>query len=542
MQISRIGPFVLEEPLDGLTYSNVLRGVHLEQKVSMAVKLLKRGIGNRPMGGNTFPDDVKQLTRLEHPGIVQCYGGAVQQGQPYLVLELVDGESLRSTLDRRGKLPWDAAVDLADEICVALQYAHAQGMVHQRLTPARVLITKEGNVKLTGFDCSWADRDEVLGLRPPMKVAHYLSPEQFRGKQSATLPTSDLFSLGVILYECLAGEVPWQARSPSELVQLRRASAAPHVSSQALDCPIWLDRFVSRLLATKRADRLQNAEQAHRAIVDAKRKVASGTGTSQQVWSGQQGVLAVDNDRSEVRNIQRAHRTKRRDESPFYERAWFLAFCLVALVGAGIWFMLPPGEDQLFEKALPLMQSERPTDWQRAKLLYLDSLRERFPDTKYAPQLKDFDERYAMHRAEMRMKKNQRLGQPAESEAERRYGEAWRFEQFGDRLTAWRKYEALVNLFAKDQDVDVQAYVRLARRQVERFKADDRPEQDLATYVQQHLERAQSKWEAGNLLEARRIVHSIVSLYDGNRELQPLVERARELLKQLDLAAGDIAE
>ena len=144
MQITRIGPFALEEPLDDSGNSNVVRGVHVELKISMAVKLLPRNIVTRPMRGNTFSDDVKKLQRLEHPGIVRYHGGAVQDGQPYLVLQLVDGESLRQQLNRRGKLPWELTVEIADSICQALQHAHKGGYMHQRLTPTRVLLPSDG--------------------------------------------------------------------------------------------------------------------------------------------------------------------------------------------------------------------------------------------------------------------------------------------------------------------------------------------------------------------------------------------------------------
>jgi serine/threonine protein kinase len=116
MQLSRIGPIALEEPLGGTADSNVLRGVHLERNKGMAVKLLPRHMINRPMGGDYFAADVKTLQKLVHPGIARVYGGAVDNGQPYLAMELVEGESLRCLLDRRGRLPWETTVDIAESI------------------------------------------------------------------------------------------------------------------------------------------------------------------------------------------------------------------------------------------------------------------------------------------------------------------------------------------------------------------------------------------------------------------------------------------
>jgi len=533
MQLTRIGPFAIEEPLDGLTDGNVLRGIHVERKMSMAIKLLPASVVNQLMGSSTFSEDVKSLQQLLHPGIMRYYGGAVEQGRPYLALELIQGESLRERLDRRGRLPWEMAVDIIDAACEALQHAHSNGFVHQRLTPTRILLPEDGGVKLIGFDCVWADRDEVVGLRSPMNVAHYLAPEEFRGKQSASLPQCDLFSLGVILFECLAGELPWVANTPSELVEARRSAPAPRASTKVLDCPVWLDVLISRLLEVKRSDRLESAEETHRALVDAKQKVASGMGAAQHAWSGRQGTLTVDKDRREVRRIRRSQ-TRKRDDSPFYERAWFLAICLASVVCFGIWVMWPLSEEALFANATPLMKSDSLTDWKRAEDLYLSPLRERFPDTKYASEIQAFEDRYAMHLAESRAMFNERHSRSPKSEAERLYSEAWRFEQLGDRLTAWQKYDALVNLFSESESADDLAYVRLAQRQINHIKSDQGDAESQADFVQKQLARADSLVAAGNLIQARRLLDSIVSLYDGNQELKPLVDRAQEQMRQLD--------
>jgi hypothetical protein len=400
------------------------------------------------------------------------------------------------------------------------------------------MLPRKGGVKLIGFDCLWTDHDEVLGLRSPMEVAHYLAPEQFRGKHSASLPTSDLFSLGVILYESLTGELPWSADSPASLVRVRRAGPAPRVSSRVLDCPVWLDLLVSCLLAVDRRKRFTTAGETHRALAEAQRKVAVGMGAAQQAWSGQRGALTLDTDRSEVRHLRRQqlHDQQRRKpvEGAFYERAWFLAICLVALVGVGIWALLPPGEEALFAKARPLMESDDPGDWRRAKQQYLDSFMERFPDSRHAESIAQFEQRFAMHRAETRFKNNQRLGRSVRSEAERSFAEANRYERFGDRLTAWQKYEALVLLFMPSEDPMDRAFVDLARRQIGRIEAAKGAQEGQSRFVEEKLAQAQSLYETGNLLEARRLLHGIVSLYDGNRELKPLVEQARELMRQLD--------
>ena len=534
MQLSRIGPIALEEPLGGSADSNVLRGVHLERNMAMAVKLLPRHLVNRAMGGDTFTDDVKTLQKLVHPHIARTYGGAMDNGQPYLAMELVHGESLRGVLDRRGRLPWETTVDVALAICEALDFAHRQGVVHQRLTPGRIMLAERGDVKVIGFDCKLADHDDVLGLRSPMSVAHYLAPEEFRGKQSAALPTCDLFSLGVILYECLTGRLPWVAATPAELVQAMRDQPAPRASSAVLDCPVWLDVLVAKLLEVKRSDRLQSADETRRAIGDAQRKVAQGMGAVQHAWSGKQGALATGADRQELTALRRKQVTRVRDESPFYERVWFLAACLAAVVGVGAWVLWPKSEDAIYAAAQPLMESDDPVQWQRAKDQYLDDLVASFPDTKYADKIAEFEERYAMHRAVGRVKNLERFGRTPKSEAERLYAEAWRKERFGDLTLAWALYDQVLENIPKDADVDVRAYGNLAREGIARLKGEADRRRESHEVIQEKLAEAQELLDRGQTLQARDILDDVVSEYDGHEDVAELVEQARQQLKQLD--------
>ncbi|MEM9660649.1 MAG: serine/threonine-protein kinase, partial [Planctomycetota bacterium] len=331
---------------------------------------------------------------------------------PYLVMELLEGESLRDRIDRLGRLTWEATVELADKICLALHAAHQAGVVHRRLTPARVMIVAANQVKLVGFDCAWSDRDEVTGLRSPMEVAHYLSPEAFRGRKSASFPTCDMFSLGVLLFECLTGAAPWPSESPTELIRARRAGPAPRASTKSLDCPVWLDVLVARLLETDRRRRLTSADATHRAIVDAERKASSGFGAAKHALSGREGVLTIRGDRSELKRLRKRSEPTTADDSPFYERAWFLAICLVLLLAVGAWTLWPASEDALFAKAQPLMRSDKPVDWRRAQDQYVSELLDRFPDTKYATEIEQFQQRLAVHRMRERIKNIERFGRP----------------------------------------------------------------------------------------------------------------------------------
>jgi serine/threonine-protein kinase len=440
-------------------------------------------------------------------------------------MELVDGESLRSLLDRRGRLSWEATADIGEKVCEALEFAHQAGVVHQRLTPSRIMLAPNGEVKVLGFDCRLGDNDEVLGLHSPMAVAPYLAPEAFRGKQSAAQPTSDMFSRGVIMYECLTGELPWQASTPAEVVQARREREAPRVSANVLECPVWLDVLVAKLVETKRGIRLATADATRRAIFEAKRKVTEGMGAAKQAWSGRQGTLTVDTDRREIAELRKSQATRERDDSPFYERAWFLGLCLAGVIGLIAWRMWPKSEDALFAAAKPLMESESSVDWKEAKNRYLDELMSRFPNTKYGDEIAEFEDRVALNHAIEEVKNIDRFGRTPESDAQRLYAEGWKAERFDDPVTARQRYEAVLGKADQD-DTDQRAYATLARQGIDRIKAAEAAQSKLALATQLAKD--------GKSAQARKLLNDILSLYGADKNLSGVVEQARGQLAELD--------
>jgi len=184
------------------------------------------------------------------------------------------------------------------------------------------------------------------------------------------------------------------------------------------------------------------------------------------------------------------------------------------------------------------MESDEPGQWKNAEDWYLSSFRKRFPDSEYAEQIAQFDRRVAIHRAETRWKNNQRLLRPPQSEAERQFGEAWNYEEFGDRLSAWKKYEALVNLFDGSEKEYDQAFVELARRQIDRIKTEQDPAESQSEFLEHQLARARGLVEKNELFGARKILDGIIELYGNNLEVQPLVDQARDEKRRLDLSGN----
>jgi hypothetical protein len=195
--------------------------------------------------------------RLDWPGIVQVLDAGLDAGRPYLALELVEGEDLRRRLDRQGPLPWPEARAIAIEVARALEHAHGRGVIHRDLKPHNVLLGAGGEVKLADFGLARVQTlASLTGSSLVWGSPEYMAPELFgRGRAD---PRSDLFSLGVLLFEMVAGRLPWKERSLARLGTSVRDAAA---SLPPLGQGEALDTLVASLVAPWPADRPSSAAE-----------------------------------------------------------------------------------------------------------------------------------------------------------------------------------------------------------------------------------------------------------------------------------------
>jgi hypothetical protein len=303
-------------------------------------------------------------------------------------------------------------------------------------------------------------------------------------------------------------------------------SDAPRVSSLVFDCPVWLDALVDRLLEKLPANRPAFASAVAVALQETKDRVASHASVAGQAVAGATGIQVAAE--PELRGLLGRKKRKRRENAPFYERAWFLAACMLLIVGAGAWAVWPASEAELLAKADALMQSDDPSDWTYARTHYLQPLLDRFPDGAHAAAAQAHLDAIDMAQAERRMLTNIRFARDPVSEGERLYAEARRYEQFGDRLTALEKYQALENLLA--ESADDAPFVKLARRQTAAIDGGNAASANRAEFLAERLARAEELEAAGQTVEARTLRRSVIALYGDNRELAPLVEQARTAL------------
>jgi serine/threonine-protein kinase len=225
----------------------------------VAVKVLSPQFASDPTNVERFRREAQAAAGLNHPHIVAVYDWGEEDGTSYIVMEYVPGETLREILQKYGRLgPMDAA-RIAAEIADALSFAHSHGVVHRDVKPGNVLITPQGQVKVTDFGIARAESSEPLTKTGAvLGTATYFSPEQAQG--FALDGRSDVYALGVVLYEMLTGVAPFTANSPVSVAYKHVRETPTPPSSLVADLPGAMDRIVLTALAKDVDARYQSAQ------------------------------------------------------------------------------------------------------------------------------------------------------------------------------------------------------------------------------------------------------------------------------------------
>src|SRR5438552_3987241 len=284
----RLGPLVLEERLGD--HGSVYHAIHVEQRRSVAVKLLDRLPAPSNRAIQEFARELLFLQTLQHPNLAPCYGGGVEELQPYLAMELVRGESLDLRLRREGALPWPTAMAVARQVCAALTYADQRNLQHLRLAPSKILLGDDGVMHGIVKVVDFRRPRGTIGL-PAVEAQEehialaYKAPEQICGKPPVS-PSTDVYALGCILFEMLAGRTPFVSDSPRKLAQLQLTADPPRLALLIPDCPVWLDALVAQLVEKDPRKRPPSAAEVGVAIEETQHKMTTGASVAEHVLSG----------------------------------------------------------------------------------------------------------------------------------------------------------------------------------------------------------------------------------------------------------------
>jgi eukaryotic-like serine/threonine-protein kinase len=225
----------------------------------VAIKILNERHANDDQFVERFRREAKNAAALTHPNIVSIYDRGEAEGTYYIAMEYLDGRSLKELIVSRGPAPVNVALEYARQILAALRFAHRHGIVHRDIKPHNVLVDAEGRLKVTDFGIARAGASQMTEAGSIVGTAQYLSPEQAHGANVDQ--RSDLYSLGVVLYELLTGTAPFHGDTPVEIAMKHLSHAPEPPSALRPDIPQELDWVVTRALAKDPEDRYQSAEE-----------------------------------------------------------------------------------------------------------------------------------------------------------------------------------------------------------------------------------------------------------------------------------------
>ena len=228
---------------------------------TVAIKILKDEYMGDPGFLERFRAEARHAALVNHEGIASVFDYGEENGSAYLVMELVPGEALSTIIEREGALSADKTLDIVAQTASALQAAHAAGLVHRDIKPGNLLITPDGRVKITDFGIARiADQVPLTATGQVMGTVQYLSPEQASGH--AASPATDIYSLGIVAYECLAGKRPFTGESQVAIAMAQINDTPPPLPATV---PQPVQNLVMAMIAKKPADRPSSAATVARA-------------------------------------------------------------------------------------------------------------------------------------------------------------------------------------------------------------------------------------------------------------------------------------
>jgi eukaryotic-like serine/threonine-protein kinase len=254
------GRYRVERRLGAGGMAEVFYGFDTVLNRPVAIKILAPQYARDASFVDRFRREAQAAARLNHPNVVAVYDSGSDDGTHFIVMEFVEGRTLADFLAKGGKLAPAKAVEIAERIADALQAAHTQGVIHRDVKSANVMVTREGTVKVMDFGIArMAEGDNVTQTAAVLGTASYLSPEQAQGRPVDA--RSDIYSLGVVLYEMLTGGVPFVGDTAVAVAYKHVQETPPLPSTKNPEVSPALDAVVMRAMAKNPANRYQTAEE-----------------------------------------------------------------------------------------------------------------------------------------------------------------------------------------------------------------------------------------------------------------------------------------
>jgi serine/threonine-protein kinase len=259
------GRYTLHGPLARGGMASVYRGHDERLDRPVAIKLMRADLAADPSILRRFETEALRAAAVSDPHLVAVYDVGSQDGTAYIVMELVEGGDLAGALAGSGPMAPDRAARIGAEVAAALEAAHAAGVVHRDVKPGNILLDADGPARVTDFGIARATGEESLtGTGAMLGSVDYFSPEQARGERAT--PSSDLYALGIVLYELVTGRRPFHGDTPYATAVARLGTPAPDPRVANASVPAGLAAIIRRAMAPAPADRYGSATELREAL------------------------------------------------------------------------------------------------------------------------------------------------------------------------------------------------------------------------------------------------------------------------------------
>lgn len=551
---SSYGPYKILEKLGAGGMGTVYLGRHQQTGALAAVKVLPGSLARETGFLERFHREIEAMQVLQHPRVVRFYESGSQNDIPWYAMEYVPGETVMALLRRERRVGWEQAIDWGLQICGALKAAHDAGIIHRDLKPSNLLVTPEGQIKLTDFGVAQvfaADRLTVTG--GIIGTAEFMSPEQAEGKRANR--QSDLYSLGAVLYCMVTGRPPFSGQSAVDIIQKHRYGQFDRPQSFVPEIPAALDELIVQLLAKNPDKRPPDAYVLSRRLAAIPRQKAYSEAAATRIQPADpepvagDSNLAVDSSletRVEqgqaggpgpstlMRELVKLHFV--REAQSHWLLDWFgsttvLLILLVSLLSVGLWLnrrqAIAP--ETLFEKGVALMQASPGPGWSEARTAYFQPLLDRNDpewSEKVLPYLRQIEVYEATRPKGLR---GGRKPQP-DSEPLRLIQQAQQLlEQSHPEQAEKLLVQIRVLLAADPEHQDLTALIDSLQEQCQSQREGIAAQR--ASWIETLLEQARQKIKQGQAQSARDLLRTLQSVYAGDDRL---AEQQRAIQKLLD--------
>lgn len=362
----KLGPFFIEKELGSGAMGTVYSAQFGEKKKRVAIKVIASPIGKNKTLQARFEREAEILKQLKHPHIVRLLATGKYQQSPFYAMEYIEGRTLEQVLEERGRLAWEEVVSIGKQLCEALQHVHDAGIIHRDLKPSNIMVLADGTIKLTDFGIAKdLDVDGLTATNHTVGTAAYMSPEQCRGSKEIT-GKSDLYSLGVVLYELLTGRKPFMAESVMEMFTKHTSEPFPRASRFVLDIPVWLDNLVCQLLEKRPEDRPLNAKTVADSLLEIKNKVEvkQSAGVERALMrkvDRTKDMARLNETEKDAARALVGKKKRKKKKIPFYQKGWFVVVSVAGVllcVGVFVYFVFlrPPSLQSLYDETAKLMK------------------------------------------------------------------------------------------------------------------------------------------------------------------------------------------